>query len=204
MQFIFQLKSGSISLISNVRAKCGLANSGASAVVAAAKINSPACWRSCAVRPAPMHSAKWAAARLSVELGAGLWQSGCMVQQNDPSVPRATKASLLMSLLPAREAVMSDFRPMLDRHVVNEQQWRVIRVLAEAGELAASNVAERANILAPSLTRMIIALTECRLIVKARDEGDGRRAAGDADRGPGGSGRAAQSGARTGADPCRS
>ena len=80
-----------------------------------------------------------------------------------------------MSLLPAREAVMSHFRPMLDRHVVNEQQWRVIRVLAEAGELAALNVAKRANILAPSLTRMIMALTERRLIVKARDEGDGWR-----------------------------
>ena len=70
---------------------------------------------------------------------------------------------------------MSHFRPMLDRHGVNEQQWRVIRVLAEAGEMDASEVAERANILAPSLTRMIKALTERRLIVKARDEGDGRR-----------------------------
>jgi homoprotocatechuate degradation regulator HpaR len=80
-----------------------------------------------------------------------------------------------MSLLRAREAVMSHFRPMLDRHGVNEQQWRVIRVLAEAGELDASEVAERANILAPSLTRMIKALTERRLIVKSRDEGDGRR-----------------------------
>ena len=80
-----------------------------------------------------------------------------------------------MSLLRAREAVMSHFRPMLDRHGVNEQQWRVIRVLAEAGELDATEVAERANILAPSLTRMIKALTERGLIVKARDEGDGRR-----------------------------
>ena len=43
-------------------------------------------------------------------------------------------------------------------------------------ELAASDVAERANILAPSLTRMIMALTERRLIVKARDDDDdGRR-----------------------------
>ena len=42
-------------------------------------------------------------------------------------------------------------------------------------QLDASEVAERANILAPSLTRMIKALTERGLIVKARDEGDGRR-----------------------------
>ena len=64
---------------------------------------------------------------------------------------------------------------MLDRHGVNEQQWRVIRVLAESGPLDASEVAERANILAPSLTRMIRAMTERGLITKARDEGDGRR-----------------------------
>ena len=89
--------------------------------------------------------------------------------------PRATKASLPMSLLRAREAVMSHFRPMLDRHGVNEQQWRVIRVLAEAGTLDASEVAERANILAPSLTRMIRAMAERGLIKRARDEDDGRR-----------------------------
>ena len=80
-----------------------------------------------------------------------------------------------MALLRAREAVMSHFRPMLDRHGVNEQQWRVIRVLAEAGPLDASDVAERANILAPSLTRMIKAMVLRGLIATARDADDGRR-----------------------------
>ena len=93
----------------------------------------------------------------------------------DSLAPRATQRSLPMSLLRAREAVMSHFRPMLDSHGVNEQQWRVIRVLGEAGPLDASEVAERANILAPSLTRMIKALTERGLIEKARDADDGRR-----------------------------
>lgn len=94
----------------------------------------------------------------------------------DPSLsPRATRASLPMALLRAREAVMSHFRPMLDRHGVNEQQWRVIRVLGEAGVLDASEVAERAHILAPSLTRMIRAMAERGLIERARDEDDGRR-----------------------------
>lgn len=93
----------------------------------------------------------------------------------DSLAPRATRQSLPMSLLRAREAMMSHFRPMLDRHGVNEQQWRVIRVLAEAGQLDASEVAERANILAPSLTRMIKTMAERGLIEKARDAGDGRR-----------------------------
>ncbi len=93
----------------------------------------------------------------------------------DRLAPRTTKASLPMALLRAREAVMSHFRPMLDRHGVNEQQWRVIRVLAEAGPLDASDVAERASILAPSLTRMIKAMAERGLIAKAKDRDDGRR-----------------------------
>jgi homoprotocatechuate degradation regulator HpaR len=94
---------------------------------------------------------------------------------DDSLAPRATRRSLPISLLRAREAIMSHFRPMLEAYGVNEQQWRVIRVLAESGKLDASEVAERAHILAPSLTRMIRAMAERGLILKARDEGDGRR-----------------------------
>lgn len=118
-----------------------------------------------------------------LELSAPLWHVQGMTKDDlppaglpdDSLAPRTTQRSLPMSLLRAREAVMSHFRPMLDRYGVNEQQWRVIRVLGEAGPLDASDVAERANILAPSLTRMIKALTERGLIEKARDAGDGRR-----------------------------
>jgi homoprotocatechuate degradation regulator HpaR len=95
--------------------------------------------------------------------------------QDPPDDMLSTRRALPMSLLRAREAMMSHFRPMLDSHGVNEQQWRVIRVLAEAGPLDASDVAERANILAPSLTRMIRAMAERGLISKAGDDGDGRR-----------------------------
>jgi homoprotocatechuate degradation regulator HpaR len=114
-----------------------------------------------------------------LEIFASLCQAGAMQNADDSpdpmQGPRATRRSLPMALLSAREAVMSHFRPMLDGHDVNEQQWRVIRVLAEAGQMTASDVAERANILAPSLTRMIRSLTERGLISKARDDKDGRR-----------------------------
>ena len=70
---------------------------------------------------------------------------------------------------------MMRFRPMLAAHDINEQQWRVIRVLAEVTSLDATEVAVRANILAPSLTRMIKAMTERGLISRARDASDGRR-----------------------------
>ena len=70
---------------------------------------------------------------------------------------------------------MTRFRPMLAAHEINEQQWRVIRVLGEVDALDATEVAIRANILAPSLTRMIKAMTERGLIERARDTSDGRR-----------------------------
>lgn len=89
--------------------------------------------------------------------------------------PRQTRRSLPISLLRAREAVMLKFRPMLARHDMNEQQWRVIRVLGEAGELDATELAERALVLAPSLTRMLKALKTRKLISMRKDKNDGRR-----------------------------
>lgn len=93
----------------------------------------------------------------------------------DAFLPRDTRRSLPMALLRAREAVMARFRPMLAENGLNEQQWRVLRVLDEGGQLDASQVAERANILGPSLTRMIRTLTDRGLIRRGRDDSDGRR-----------------------------
>lgn len=94
---------------------------------------------------------------------------------HDRLMPPDTRRSLPIALLRAREAIMSHFRPMLASHDVTEPQWRVIRVLAEAGTLDASEVAEKAFILAPSLTRMIKSLEERGYITRHKDVGDGRR-----------------------------
>ncbi len=93
----------------------------------------------------------------------------------DDAPPHDTRHALPMALLRAREAVMTRFRPLLAAHDINEQQWRVIRVLGEHAALDATELAARANILAPSLTRMIRTLTERGLILRARDRADGRR-----------------------------
>jgi len=90
-------------------------------------------------------------------------------------LPKNTRRSLPMALLRAREVVMARFRPMLAVHDVTEQQWRVIRVLGEESPLDASEVAERASILAPSLTRIIKALEARRLITRGKFADDGRR-----------------------------
>lgn len=93
----------------------------------------------------------------------------------DALLPHNTRRSLPIALLRAREALMSHFRPMLAEHDITEQQWRVIRILAEAGTVDASEMADRAFILAPSLTRIIRSLEERGIIAKAKDNNDGRR-----------------------------
>ncbi|TIT72580.1 MAG: homoprotocatechuate degradation operon regulator HpaR [Mesorhizobium sp.] len=90
-----------------------------------------------------------------------------------PSTPRR---SLPMALLRAREVIMAHFRPMLVRHDITEQQWRVLHVLAEAGPLEATELANRASILPPSLTRIIRAIEVRAFITRNKVKEDGRRA----------------------------
>jgi homoprotocatechuate degradation regulator HpaR len=93
----------------------------------------------------------------------------------DALLPPDTRRALPLALLRAREAVMGRFRPVLAAHDVTEQQWRVVRILGEESPLDASEVASRACVLAPSLTRIIKALEDRALISRVRDSGDGRR-----------------------------
>lgn len=95
----------------------------------------------------------------------------------DPDHPAysPTRQSLPITLLRAREAVMARFRPMLREIDVTEQQWRVLRVLDESGELDVTTISDRAAILAPSLTRILKTLKDRNLLTIRRDENDGRR-----------------------------
>lgn len=64
---------------------------------------------------------------------------------------RAFAYSLPMALLRARETVMRRFRPILARHGITEQQWRVLRSLQELGPTEVSRLAEHCCILLPSM-----------------------------------------------------
>lgn len=94
----------------------------------------------------------------------------------DKSEPlRDFQHSLPMELLKAREAAMSRFRPMLRRHGLTEQQWRVIRALAAYDNIDASELAKRSFLLAPSLTRILQHLEREKLVKRSSDADDQRR-----------------------------
>ncbi|WP_088918559.1 homoprotocatechuate degradation operon regulator HpaR [Granulosicoccus antarcticus] len=83
--------------------------------------------------------------------------------------------SLPIALIRAREGVMPPIREMLAETGITEQQWRVLRVLAEYGSQDTSTLADRACLLFPSLTRIAQTMNKKGLISVCRDETDRRR-----------------------------
>ncbi|MBK4997437.1 homoprotocatechuate degradation operon regulator HpaR [Pseudomonas sp. S37] len=86
-----------------------------------------------------------------------------------------TQPSLTLSLLQAREAAMAFFRPLLNAHDLTEQQWRVIRILKQHGELENYQLAELACILKPSMTGVLGRLERDGLVRRQKAAQDQRR-----------------------------
>lgn len=80
-----------------------------------------------------------------------------------------------MLLLQSRESVMRYFRQALKQRGLTEQQWRVIRVLHECGELETGKIAEESCILAPSLSGVLDRMERDDLIVRYRLSSDQRK-----------------------------
>lgn len=83
--------------------------------------------------------------------------------------------NLPMLLLRSRESVMRYFRPSLKANGLTEQQWRVIRVLNEHGEMETGRIAEESCILAPSLSGVLERMERGGLIVRHRLSTDQRK-----------------------------
>lgn len=77
---------------------------------------------------------------------------------------RTFQRALPISLLRAREATMRPFREHVESFGLTLQQWRVIRALADEAPLDSKTLSERCVILAPSMSRILRALTEKDLI----------------------------------------
>jgi homoprotocatechuate degradation regulator HpaR len=86
----------------------------------------------------------------------------------------STTRSLPIAMLRARETMMAPIRQMLNKAGVTEQQWRVLRVLAERGTMDPKDLAHAACLLNPSLTR-IMQLLEKKGLIARHDHPTDRR-----------------------------
>ena len=88
---------------------------------------------------------------------------------------RISHPNLPLLLLKAREAVVQPFRPIFHRFELTEQQWRILRLLADQTEMEQHEVAEACQILGPSLTGILARLEDTGLVRRARAKADQRR-----------------------------
>jgi homoprotocatechuate degradation regulator HpaR len=78
-------------------------------------------------------------------------------------------------LLEAREAVLLHFRPNLRKSGLTDQQWRVLRVLAEHSACDVATIAQEAYLLGPSLSGVLTRMERDGLIVRSVDAQDARK-----------------------------
>lgn len=83
--------------------------------------------------------------------------------------------SLTIALLQARETAMGFFRPILNRHNLTEQQWRIIRILAAHRSLDFHALAREACVLRPSLTGILTRLERDGLVFRLKPLNDQRK-----------------------------
>ncbi len=91
------------------------------------------------------------------------------------SIMAIPRPSLTLTLLQAREATMSFFRPALNAQDLTEQQWRVIRILRQQGELESHQLAHLACILKPSMSGVLKRLERDGLVSRRKSTEDQRR-----------------------------
>lgn len=83
--------------------------------------------------------------------------------------------SINIALVQARESVLSYFRPVFNEVGITEQQWRIIRLLAESNTLDFQDLSDQACILRPSLTGVLTRLEKCGLVLRLKPAKDQRR-----------------------------
>jgi homoprotocatechuate degradation regulator HpaR len=78
-------------------------------------------------------------------------------------------------LLRSRETLMAHFRPLLTMHNLTDQQWRILRELAEQGPLEPRQLGEACSISSPSIAGVLLRMEEAGLVSRVRMEHDQRR-----------------------------
>ncbi|MGL4858468.1 MAG: homoprotocatechuate degradation operon regulator HpaR [Enterobacteriaceae bacterium] len=83
--------------------------------------------------------------------------------------------SVTIALLQARETAMGFFRPILNEYNLTEQQWRIIRVLADTKAIDFHELSTRACILRPSLTGILSRMERDALVFRLKPMTDQRK-----------------------------
>ncbi|MEO8281684.1 MAG: homoprotocatechuate degradation operon regulator HpaR [Ideonella sp.] len=78
-------------------------------------------------------------------------------------------------MLQAREALMAQFRPILNENGVTEQQWRIIRALLMHGPREPRQLCELCQISSPSIVGVLLRMEEGGLVERKRMADDQRR-----------------------------
>jgi len=91
--------------------------------------------------------------------------------------PAIAHRNLPLLLLRAREDVITRFRPILHAHGVTEQQWRILRALAESEPRALEprQICDLCTLSSPSLTGVLARMDELGLVARRRVDADQRR-----------------------------
>jgi len=91
--------------------------------------------------------------------------------------PAIAHRNLPLLLLRAREDVIARFRPILHAHGVTEQQWRILRALAETEPRALEprQICDLCTLSSPSLTGVLARMDELGLVARRRIDADQRR-----------------------------
>lgn len=74
--------------------------------------------------------------------------------------------NLPLLLLKTREHFMGHFRPILTKHGLTEQQWRILQALHESGDMEPHQLCERCCILSPSMAGILKRMDDLGLIHK--------------------------------------
>ena len=82
---------------------------------------------------------------------------------------------LPLALVRARECVMAHFRHLLRRYNLTEPQWRVLKTMDDVTSIELSELARKAALLMPSLSRIVRELEQRGYMTKTADSTDMRR-----------------------------
>lgn len=88
---------------------------------------------------------------------------------------RIYEGSLIIELLRLRDSMRLFFRPVLRRHALTDQNWRVIKCLGEDGPTDMTRLGRAAVIPMASVSRMVTRMEASGLVLRVPDETDRRQ-----------------------------